>query len=640
MPNDRLSKVYVEHQKLLEVIEEDEKKASIPDVKEFIMQIAKAGSTIHDPRQRSQLRALMRFWGSYIYDRIGEFPETSLMPVTDINKPSVPDTDSVILLPAPEQPDEEQQEKNTTHSQVPESGSCFGIYEIFGEIGSGGFSTVYNGLDTKTDRLVALKIIHSDEFERTKRFQQHFVEREKLIGELDHPHIVPVYAVGEEQGISYIAMKYVESGSLDDRLSDWFWQPTIREILKIALQVIDGLDYLHSKEIVHRDIKPANILLGFDNNVYLTDFGIAQVVESAFQGMIVGTPEYLAPEAILKPEEVKKSADLYSLGIVLFELLDGKVPFFQGSPVEIMHQQVNEDVPALSEDIPKPLRDVVVSCLDKDPGNRSTVPELRKEVDHLLQSLSEESLESQPAPFVAPPGTRCRSHQTTRIPAAKPSSSSPIPVATEKVICPSCGSSEPKDAAFCNNCGAVITEKRKKIRDMPPSPSPIPGRTEEKIECPNCGFRMPKGSLFCDGCGARISEQQEEIQLMHSQASDADTQVLDDSSHLVAKGVLAILIGERRLAYYVMNYNRITIGRSQHNDIILDHPTVSRQHALLDYDKPEEEEEEEEGTFTLYDLASANGILVNEEPCIKQQLEHNDIIALGKVVLTFKRLDR
>lgn len=584
MADDLLSQVYEEHQQLLEIIEEDATQTPIPDIREFLARIQEAGAAVHDPRRRSQLRALMRFWGSFIYDRLGEFPDASLLPPTDTGVPLPSDVELIDarqeIAPAIEYGREVQ-----GVSQVPESGSRFGVYEILERIGSGGFSTVYKAANVEDDRLVAIKIVHSDRFERMKRFREQFVEREKLIGELDHPQIVPVYRVGDEQGVPYIAMKYVESGSLADRLSEWFWRPTIREILNIALQVVNGLEYLHSKDIVHRDIKPANILLDFDNHVYLTDFGIAQVMEAAFQGMIVGTPEYLAPEAILEPNRVDVKADVYAFGTILYELLEGEVPFHTGSPVETMYQQVNNELPPLSRDLPESLRELVVGCLSKAPNDRGELDEIRDQIEQLLRSMPEAVLNFEPAPFVSPPEIRQRAHPTTRIPAGEraPSSPAPFPSSPSPPIPP------------------------------PPAPAPQP--------------RLPRRSTgvlgYSEGYG--LGEINNE------------TQIIEGASHTIFKKVLAILICIPGDQYYVIDRSRVTLGRSEHNDISLDHPTVSRQHALVDYS---ELEDEEEGTFMIYDLASTNGLLVNGEPCIKQELEHNDTVTFGEFEFTFKRLDR
>lgn len=590
MADNLLGEIYKEHQRLLAAIEDSETTTVVPDVRQFIERISEAGAVVADPRQRSQLRALMRFWGSFLYDRIGEFPKVSLMlaapkiessPVAEPSKGSARETEEVsppLLKP----------------------GCRFGIYEIFDVIGEGSFSKVYKALDTETERLVALKVIYAEQLEKVERFRQHFIEREKIVGELNHPHIIPIYTIGEEQGVPYIAMKYVESGSLADRLSGWFWRPTIREILNIAFQIVDGLEYLHSRDIVHKDIKPANILIDFDDSVYLTDFGIAQVMESAFQGMIVGTPEYMAPESILHPDRVDGRADVYSLGIVLFELLEGEVPFHEGSPVEIMYQQVTKGLPDLSDDLPESLRKLVLDCLAKDPDDRIDISELREQIKTLLHSLSEETLGSQPAPFITSPDSRKQRHTTTRIPvtgvAKKEAMSVPTPPALSR--------------------------------------APLP---QPQLVCPACGASIEPGETFCNTCGTPIGHQEVRSADLHT--SVADTQVLDGGPRLVLEGALAILIAKAGLPknkYYVMERDRVVLGRGQYNDIVIDNPTVSLQHALLVYGKPGEKQ----SSFTIFDLASANGISVNGEPCVKRKLKHNDVIRLGEVELIFKRLDK
>lgn len=596
MADNLLDEIYEEHQQLLAVIEESETTTAVPDVRQFIERISEAGAVVADPRQRSQLRALMRFWGSFLYDRIGEFPKVPLLP-------AMPKIES---SPVAELPEGSARETGEVSPPLLKPGCRFGIYEIFDVIGEGGFSKVYKAFNTETGQLVALKVIYAEQLEKVERLRQRFIEREKIIGRLDHPHIIPIYAIGEEQGVPYIAMKYVESGSLADRLSEWFWRPTIRQILHIVLQIVDGLEYLHGRDIVHRDIKPANILLDFDDSVYLTDFGIAQVMESAFQGMIVGTPEYMAPESILHPERVDGKADVYSLGIVLFELLEGEVPFHKGSPVEIMYQQVTEDLPDLSDDLPESLRKLVLDCLAKDPDDRIEISELREQIESLLQSLSEEALDSQPAPFVTSPDDRGQRHETTRIPM------SVTGVAKEEAV------SVPPPPA--------------------PAPAPAPLPPSQRV-CPNCGAPVKPGLRFCNMCGVPLSLRHQEVRSADLHTSVTDTQILVGGPRLVLEGALAILIAKAGLPsnkYYVMERDRVVLGRGQYNDIVIDNPTVSLQHALLVYSKPGEKR----GSFTIFDLASTNGISVNGEPCVKRKLKHNDVIRLGEVELIFKQLDK
>ena len=583
---DTLSEIYEEHQRLLEVAEGADKVSIIPEIKQFIERIAKIGAITPDPHQRSHLRALMRFWGSFVYDRTGEFPEISLLPPTI-------DLEQSPMVKRPEVVVEPTEHPETLCPQTIKVGSRLGVYEILDEIGEGGFSKVYKALDTQSNKVVALKIIHGEQGIVVDRFRQEFLAREQFIRALVHPHIIPIYAVGEYEGIFYISMKYIESGSLHNRIYEWYWTPRVKEILQIVLQILEALEYLHAQGVVHRDLKPANILLNFDNIVNVTDFGIPQVMESAFSGMIVGTPEYLSPEAILHPEQVDGSADIYSLGVILFLLLEGKLPFNAESSTEVMYQHVTRDVPDLSDDWPKPLIELVHACLAKDPNYRPTVPELRKQIENLLQILPKESLDSAVESFAGPPESRIKEHET-----------------------------QPN-------------------RPLPPSASlisPSLAQDQKGVICLICGAEQPAGSVFCEDCGAILPPltQQERVSLASLKNIRGDTQVIEGIHHPVQERVLAILIAKDGNEYYVMNRDRVTIGRSPLNDIVIGNPTVSQQHALLTYSS----NENQSPYFTIFDLASSNGVLVNGKPGVKCRLKHNDVITFGEVELIFKRFDR
>lgn len=577
---DTLDDVYQEHQRLLDSLEQTETKSVIPEIKQLIERIAKMGAIVSDPRERSHLRGIMRFWGSFIYDHTGEFPDVPLLLPAIVGLEQVQAQEMVVSSPAV------PQEKVLTTEKRPR----FGVYELLGEIGEGGFSKVYKALDTRANRVVALKILQDEQIRAAEKLWQQLIAQEQLIKDLVHPNIVPIYAVGENQGIPYIAMKYVQSGSLADRLHEWYWAPSIREILNIILQTLKALAYIHSRGIVHRDIKPSNILLDFDNTVYLTDFSIAQILASVFGDMIVGTPEYLAPEAILHPKKVDGGADIYSIGVTLFYLLEGKWPFEGDTPEEIMYRHVTEEVPSLSEDVPEPLRILVLACLAKDPGNRPQVSELQEEIERLLQSLEEEILDSQISSFTASPESRKREHATT----------------------------------------AALKPPAMSLPEPPPPPA--------VLHCPQCGAVQPFGATFCDNCRAAFRGESPKKTKMVSERllpPHHNTQVLE-TPHPVQERVVAILITKDGSKYYVMNRERVTIGRSQLNDIVIDDPSVSHQHALIVYDSSKEQSP----SFMVFDLASSNGVRVNGKTHIKCRLKHNDTIALGNIELVFKRLDK
>jgi serine/threonine protein kinase len=598
-----MDEINAQHQVLLELIQEAEENDAVSKVQEFLKQLAEAGSEVAEARQRSQLRGLMRFWSSFIYERTGQFPEVQLLPVSKIvTSPSRSEGDTGELIRLTRERaalSEEAEEESMRRLDTPVEQRTvvttkqIGPYEIIDEIGEGGFSKVYKALNTATEELVALKVLQGKQFRQSQRLRERLIEREQLVAELEHPNIIPVYSVAEYDGLPCIAMKLVESGSLADRLAHWYWRPSFRKILEIAGQASTGLDYLHEKQIVHRDIKPANLLLSFDDQVFLTDFGIAQVLESAFGGMIVGTPEYIAPEAILHPDSVDGRADIYSLGVILFELFMGRPPFRDDSVTQLLHRQVNQPAPRMDDVACGEIAALIHRCLEKDPENRfQDAKALMSTIQHLLSSLPDTILEACPTHFITAPETRFTPHDTQ----ALSDTSTPLYIAGS--ACPSCGTSNPPEAAFCNNCGASLSG----MTVPPSSPStPLP-------------YQPPPS---------------------HEQS----TLLVGEPQHLSHQAFLAILIVRSDSLtedHFVIRQSRTVIGRGQFNDIVIDEPTVSRQHALLVYQKSEDEQ----GDFALYDLASANGTFVNEKKqCLKCKLKHNDVIMLGRVELLFKRLD-
>ncbi len=673
----RLNELNAQHQVLLDWVQEAEGSEAVPKIENFLEELAQAGLETVNARQRSQLRGIIRFWSSFIYDRTGQFPEVQLLPASTTGEPLA------ISQAEIEEPAKSQPELMAKIKQI-------GPYELIEEIGKGGFSEVYKAVDTLTEQLVALKVLQGEQFQHSRRFKERLIERERLVAELDHPHIIPVYSVTEYNGIPCIVMKYIESGSLDDRLAHWYWRPSVQTILEIVRQATEGLAYLHNRQIIHRDIKPANILLSFDDQAYLTDFGIAQVFESALKGMVVGTPEYLAPEAILRPSSVDGRVDLYSLGVILFELFVGKPPFSAESATEVLHLQVNQPVPRFDKEegfssfskkiavtihkylgkdsdkheedaffVSKRIAAMIYKCLEKDPDKRfQDAEEMLGEIEQLLSSLPDTVLDACPPHFTTAPETRYVRHGTqplsevdlpTSPPAQTPAP--PPPVAAVGGTCPQCGHPFMPGEAFCDNCGAALP-----ARSPAPPPQPTPGWGGQT--CPNCGMQVEPGAAFCDNCGSSVTSLSPRSPTrpltgemlspsrpplyppVQPSSNQSDTLILEESKHLVYQGVLAILIfrsdtpGEN---HFVVRQNRTTIGRGQYNDIVINEPSLSRQHALLVYEKPEDKA----GMFTLYDLASANGTFINNKDrvCVKCKLKHNDSIRLGQVELLFKRLD-
>src|SRR4051812_45993533 len=255
-----------------------------------------------------------------------------------------------------------------------------GRYEIVRELGKGAMGIVYLAKDPLIGRLVALKTIrpssHADD-EDTREFQQRFVREAQAAGILNHPSIVTVHDIGQDEptGMSFIAMEYVEGQNLKEVLAQG--RPlSFEQAADIIAQVAEGLDFAHAKGIVHRDVKPANIILLEGNRAKITDFGIAKITSGAANltttGQFLGTPNYMAPEQI-KGTPVDGRSDIFSLGICLYECLTHRKPFGGDSLTSISYKIVHEPFPPLQEanpTIPDGFADVVGFCLAKDPVKR------------------------------------------------------------------------------------------------------------------------------------------------------------------------------------------------------------------------------------------------------------------------------
>ena len=224
---------------------------------------------------------------------------------------------------------------------VPGTKPTMGRYEILEQIGRGAMGLVYKGRDPKLNRLTAIKAIRfTDEFDEdeVEKIKQQFYREAEVVGKLSHPNIVTIYDVGEDLGLSYLAMEYLEGESLEKYTREGN-RLGIRKCINIMSQVCDALEYAHSHGIVHRDIKPANIMLLKNGMVKVTDFGIARVTASSKTrtGIIKGTPYYMSPEQA-KGLKVTGASDIFSLGVVFYQLLTGRVPFTGESMAAIMYQ--------------------------------------------------------------------------------------------------------------------------------------------------------------------------------------------------------------------------------------------------------------------------------------------------------------
>ncbi|MBN1313640.1 MAG: serine/threonine protein kinase [Anaerolineae bacterium] len=252
-------------------------------------------------------------------------------------------------------------------------GRTLGSYKILDEIGHGGMANVYRAKQPSIGREVAVKVLPSH-FLQDRTFVKRFTREVQVIAKLQHPHILPVYDFGEEDGLPYIVMALMTGGTLSDLIRREERLP-LPEIVRLVEQIAGGLDHAHQKGIVHRDFKPSNVLLDENNNVYLADFGIAKAIEAVTQitgSGIVGTPAYMAPEAT-KTNKVTGLVDIYALGVTVFELLTGRHPYPAETPVGVLMAHATEPVPDVHTyrpDLPKEVQRVVDRAMAKDPATR------------------------------------------------------------------------------------------------------------------------------------------------------------------------------------------------------------------------------------------------------------------------------
>jgi len=258
-------------------------------------------------------------------------------------------------------------------------GTRMGPYNITELIGEGGMAIVYKGFQESLHRYVALKVLR-DELARDQQFVARFRQEALAAANLNHPNIVHVYDAGSSNGKYFIAMAYVDGGTLKDLIQQRRINP--ERAVSIAIQLAEALDHAHNQGLIHRDVKPNNVLMTRDGRPLLTDFGIAKALYDAKQltrtGTSIGTPEYMAPEQA-QGRSPDGRTDIYALGIVLYEMLASKVPFCTDTPVATMYMHVHEPPPPLRQAgadttargaVPEWLENVVCKALAKNPDDR------------------------------------------------------------------------------------------------------------------------------------------------------------------------------------------------------------------------------------------------------------------------------
>ena len=361
-------------------------------------------------------------------------------------------------------------------------GTFLGKYKILAQLGQGGMARVYRAHQENLDREVAVKVL-PPWYAADRNFVERFDLEARLIARLSHPNIVTIHDFSEQDGHLYIVMELVDGGTLKHLLDALRDQSTIGnqngrsetgamgivEANRIFQQLSSALAYAHEKGIVHRDIKPVNVLMDHAKRPILSDFGIAKVLEGTKEltrpGAGVGTPEYMSPEQC-KGEPVDRRADIYALGVMLYEALTGRTPFIGDNYQAIAHSHIYKEPPdprIFNPLIPVSIRDVIITALQKNPVHRyQYAGDMAKALERAVQTPDKAGdyggYTLRPASIIHAP-------------------TSPL------YLCPNCERPNKPDIYFCTRCGSLLNP------------------------CPNCRNKNKARDRFCIKCGYTLKVQ-------------------------------------------------------------------------------------------------------------------------------------
>ena len=466
-----------------------------------------------------------------------------------------------------------------------------GQFRIVERIGAGGMATVFKAYQPTLDRYVAMKVLPAYHA-RDPIFVKRFVQEARSVAKLAHPNIVQIHDFGDQEGITYIVMEYVDGGTLKDRLKQQH-ALSVSESVDFIIQAAEGLNCAHSHGIIHRDVKPANMLLRKDGHLLLSDFGIAKILEGTTNltrvGTGIGTPQYMSPEQGTG-QPVDRRSDIYSLGIVLYHCLTGRVPFTADNPLSITVKHLHDPLPIeilRVAGVPAPIEQVVLKMTAKPPQDRY------QSTDTLIDALANALAASH---LSMPRSWRGGIQVSGTI--------------------PSLGSQPDVRVAFSGQvpvANSGVGENFPPINANSQSLSAQPAMVT--VPCFRCGAANPSTRLFCTSCGYELSDGR----------AAADRYMGANGRPVLAR--LSIKNGPMGGRSYLFHQDMTTIGRTNGNDLIISGRTVSRRHARLWFDN---------GRWYLEDLQSANGTLVNNVRIYQPtQLKDGDLISFGDELVAF-----
>ena len=287
------------------------------------------------------------------------------------------------------------------------TGEQVGPYQIIEQLGSGGMATVFKAYHASLDRYVAIKVLHPA-FKQDPNFLSRFQREARIVAKLEHPHIVPVYDFSEAGGQPYLVMRFIEGETLKARLAND--ELSLDEVARIMKPVGEALSYAHGQGVLHRDVKPSNVLLTPDGGVWLADFGLARIAQAGestlSQDSLLGTPQYISPEQAQGLSDLDARTDIYSLAVVMYELLVGRVPYQADTPYAVIHDHIYAPLPlphSIKPDFPEPLERVLLKALSKERDDRyATVADLMRAFDQAVQQVKASAPTQIAAPIVEP----------------------------------------------------------------------------------------------------------------------------------------------------------------------------------------------------------------------------------------------